>query len=494
MTIRKAYTAEATQLGPRTIRVICSTSAMDLSGEIVEQSGIDLTGFKANPICLWGHDPDHPIGLVTSIGIANDQMTADIEFAPEGISPTADTICGLVKHGIVKGISIGFDPIESVPMNPAKPKGPQRYVKCALMEVSVVSIPANPEAEVIQRAKSQASKEPQWKCAAATDLPLKQDGDWDGSAAQNDIFDMAGFNDDKPDADMARKAFLAYDAAAPTLRGSYKLPFAMVVDGKLTAMASGIRAAASRLPDTDIPDDVRTAARKVLDGYEGKMTEKNIRARVRKAHGKAVPVTKDLREVAGLCCTLEWLGYHVESAKIEAALEGDGSQVPAMLLDAAMKLQEAFIAMAQEEGKEFIANITATQVEDDLGGLPDDQVEIVLQGKTPAVQKFRIYKARARIEKEGRKISADTAACIKEAMDMHDEAMDLHRKAMALHAKCMKGVSDLLPEAGSAQDGNTDTVPGAGSAQNDKKALGALTTKAARMARAIELAPLDEAA
>jgi hypothetical protein len=72
--------------------------------------------------------------------------------------------------------------------------------------------------------------------------------------------------------------------------------------------------------------------------------------------------------------------------------------------------------------------------------------------------------------------------------------MDLHRKAMALHAKCMKGVSDLLPEAGSAQDGNTDTVPGAGSAQNDKKTLGGLTTKAARIARAIELAPLDEAA
>lgn len=111
--------------------------------------------------------------------------------------------------------------------------------------------------------------EADWKCGAADDLPVEADGAWDGPAAEASIFEHAGGDDFDPA--IARKGFLAYDAAAPKLRGSYKLPFAHVVDGELKAMASGIRAAASRLPQTDIPDDVKTSARAVLDHYETKM-------------------------------------------------------------------------------------------------------------------------------------------------------------------------------------------------------------------------------
>jgi hypothetical protein len=72
-----------------------------------------------------------------------------------------------------------------------------------------------------------------WKVGAARDLTILERGSWDGAAAGARIFSWAGW-DDNPDPAKARKGFLLYDADAPELKGSYKLPFADVVDGELT--------------------------------------------------------------------------------------------------------------------------------------------------------------------------------------------------------------------------------------------------------------------
>lgn len=112
----------------------------------------------------------------------------------------------------------------------------------------------------------------EWKCAAATNLPLDENASWDGPAAAERMLDAAGFNGDSPDSAAARRGFLAYDSANPKLKGSYKLPIADIIDGKLTAVADGVRNAASRLPQTDIPQDVKDKARGVLDDYEKQMS------------------------------------------------------------------------------------------------------------------------------------------------------------------------------------------------------------------------------
>lgn len=114
---------------------------------------------------------------------------------------------------------------------------------------------------------------PDWKMGAEKSLPIDEADGWDGPAAAKRMLDAAGFDGESPDTEKARRGFLAYDAANPTLRGSYKLPFADLVDGSLKAVAGGIRSAASRLPQTDIPDDVRSHARDVLDGYESRMNK-----------------------------------------------------------------------------------------------------------------------------------------------------------------------------------------------------------------------------
>lgn len=111
-----------------------------------------------------------------------------------------------------------------------------------------------------------------WVVCGSRRLPLVMDGTWDGAAAAESIFAASGFNDGHPDPAKAKGGFLVYDSNNPSLKGSYKLPFARVQDGRLRAVASGVRAAASRLPQTDIPSDVADRARSIIDHYMAEIT------------------------------------------------------------------------------------------------------------------------------------------------------------------------------------------------------------------------------
>lgn len=278
--IRRKFLAAAVAaddaLGPRQIRVICSTPTPDRVDDVLEPNGCQLDNYNKNPIVLADHDPSKPIGRA-AVAIEDDQVTAIIDFAPEGISAKADEYCGLAKAGVLGAVSVGFRALDWEPIK----EGGYRFIKWELMELSLVAVPCNPEALVVQRSMSSAAKdaksEGSWKCGASRNLPLGGDEAWDGPAAEASVFEHCKFDSDKPDTSFCRKAFLAYDASAPDLKGSYKLPFAKIVDGRLTAMPSGIRAAASRLPQSDI-GGVEEKARAVLDHYEAKMKDGDQRS------------------------------------------------------------------------------------------------------------------------------------------------------------------------------------------------------------------------
>ncbi len=107
-----------------------------------------------------------------------------------------------------------------------------------------------------------------WKVGADRNLDISdRDVPWDPAAAKKRIFTWAGFDGDSPDSTKARKVFLVYDSAHADLKGSYKLPFADIRDGKPVVIRAAIRNAASRLPQTDIPQDVKDRARKIIDQY-----------------------------------------------------------------------------------------------------------------------------------------------------------------------------------------------------------------------------------
>lgn len=134
------------------------------------------------------------------------------------------------------------------------------------------AMPMVPGARTPRRPRA-AATDAEWVVGADTGLPIDTTDSWDGPAAAERILDDAGFNGNSPDPAKAKRGFLVWDHHNPNLKGSYKLPFADLADGELKAVKGGIDAAASRLPQTDIPTDVKARARDVLDAYEKRMSD-----------------------------------------------------------------------------------------------------------------------------------------------------------------------------------------------------------------------------
>jgi HK97 family phage prohead protease len=116
-------------------------------GDILEPGGCQLDGFRRNPIMLAQHDSNQPIGSWPSIQVNGGRLEALGEFAPEGVNAVSDEYCRLAKAGILRAVSVGFLPISYEPLR----GGGLRFTKWDLVELSLVSVPANPNALVIER-------------------------------------------------------------------------------------------------------------------------------------------------------------------------------------------------------------------------------------------------------------------------------------------------------------------------------------------------------
>ena len=154
--LRKTLPSSLATTGERTARFVISDESIDRTQEIVVQSGGDFSSFLQNPIVLYGHDAMFPIGTASNIRREGTKTIADLTLAPPGVSQKADETWGLIKAGILKSTSIGFDPTDVEPMDPARPRGPLRYKKWNLCEISVVAIPAQTKATLIDATNAKA--------------------------------------------------------------------------------------------------------------------------------------------------------------------------------------------------------------------------------------------------------------------------------------------------------------------------------------------------
>jgi len=150
---QRFFSGEVEPLGDREIGVIAATSKLARDGNILEISGMDLSNYRKVPIVLYQHDRMQPVGIATALGVVGDSLAARIRFADAGVSVVSDQACALCKAGILRGISIGFDPDWSTaePIDPKNPRGGKRFRKSELLEISVVSIPADTGATVVAR-------------------------------------------------------------------------------------------------------------------------------------------------------------------------------------------------------------------------------------------------------------------------------------------------------------------------------------------------------
>ena len=124
-----------------------STGDVDRQNEVVEPKGWQLDNYAKNPVFLWGHDYSaQPIGKAVRVKKSKDGLDFDIKFATNEEYPFADTIYRLYKGGFIKSVSVGFIPVEWKDGDPARKEPSRTILKQELLELSAVSVPANPHA------------------------------------------------------------------------------------------------------------------------------------------------------------------------------------------------------------------------------------------------------------------------------------------------------------------------------------------------------------
>jgi HK97 family phage major capsid protein/HK97 family phage prohead protease len=130
---------------------ILSDESVDRIGDIIMASAWEFESFKKNPVALFNHNPSFVIGRWQDLKVDKGALRGRLIMAPEGTSNRIDEIRKLIDAGILKAVSVGFRDIESEPLDRKSPFSGRRYLKAELVETSLVSIPANPNALAISK-------------------------------------------------------------------------------------------------------------------------------------------------------------------------------------------------------------------------------------------------------------------------------------------------------------------------------------------------------
>ena len=131
----------------RIIEGIATTPTPDRGGDILEPNGAQFT--LPMPL-LWQHDQRQPIGeviaaKVTPKGIAIKAKLATID-EPGTLKDRLDEAYHAIKAGLVRGLSVGWSPIDMLPI---KGSFGMRALKWAWVELSAVTIPQNIDATIL---------------------------------------------------------------------------------------------------------------------------------------------------------------------------------------------------------------------------------------------------------------------------------------------------------------------------------------------------------
>ena len=135
------------------IKGSASTDALDRAGDVIESAAWakgGLDNFKNNPVILFNHNYDRPIGRAKEIGVTENglELTARI-------SKSAGEIKDLIKDGVLGAFSVGFKVKDADYISETDG---YKIKDAELFEVSVVSVPCNQTA-VFSLAKSFDSME-----------------------------------------------------------------------------------------------------------------------------------------------------------------------------------------------------------------------------------------------------------------------------------------------------------------------------------------------
>ena len=128
---------------------VLSDETPDRLDDVIMSEGWDLRNFKRNPIALFNHNSNFPIGKWADLRIENKQLRGTLEAAPEGTSERIDEIRRLMQAGILRAVSVGFKP-KKFKDREGSDWGTV-FEEQELIETSLVSVPANPNALAVAK-------------------------------------------------------------------------------------------------------------------------------------------------------------------------------------------------------------------------------------------------------------------------------------------------------------------------------------------------------
>ena len=246
---------------------------VDRSEESVLPQGYDLSDYMKNPILLYSHNKQAPIGKVINIDVRVDGLYIEAEvhkFMDE------KTFYG-VLNGILKTFSIGFQILDY-----AEVDGVYLWTSTKLLEISIVSVPDNQDSifSVLTEAPCQSgtcllgSKAVSKDTIRAKQLELKTK-EW-RTVDKQAIKDTLADSKDKDDFIMDSYLIVKELKDAET----WKFPHHDLVDGKLILNKGGLISAFSALKgvqDADILSvDEKLVAAEHLKGHFQELFEDGL--------------------------------------------------------------------------------------------------------------------------------------------------------------------------------------------------------------------------
>jgi HK97 family phage prohead protease/HK97 family phage major capsid protein len=130
---------------------VLSDETQDRMGDIIVSTGWQLENFQKNPVALFNHNPNLPIGTWSDVHVKDGKLRGKLNLLAEGKVARIDEIRALIDAGILKAVSVGFAPLEYEAMKADDPFAGQRFKRQELVETSVVTVPANPNALAIAK-------------------------------------------------------------------------------------------------------------------------------------------------------------------------------------------------------------------------------------------------------------------------------------------------------------------------------------------------------
>ena len=171
----RIVTAEIRRVGEakeRTLEFVASDETRDRYKDIVMTDGWEYAAYKKNPVFLWGHSHHSlPIGrsVKTFIGSHPSKKNKEalihhVQFAEKGnhyddwpiTTPTPETVYRMYtsEPRMLNAVSVGFMPLAYEPIMEKEGDkeywtGGFKFTKQELLELSAVTVPANPSALIV---------------------------------------------------------------------------------------------------------------------------------------------------------------------------------------------------------------------------------------------------------------------------------------------------------------------------------------------------------